>query len=135
MRSLGGFRASGVPDRRSGASVKNLIAAFVASIPGMVAGIVLWTVLATCLLLVYWIGYVFLFLGFLCGPGKWSLNWFTPPSASVQEATSHWAMLLTALAFTFGEVLAGAAGAFLGGATGVAGMRLFTWVRRGRRQE
>src|SRR5262249_29219350 len=118
------------PGRSKGdAPVKSLIAAVVAAIPGMLVGVVLWTVLATCVLVVYWVGYEFLYLGLLCSKGKFGLGWFTPPSQATQDATREWSTLLTVFAFTFGEVVAGALGAVFGGAAGVAGLRLFRWLR------
>jgi hypothetical protein len=96
----------------------------------MVAAVVLWTLLATALLVVYWVGYEFLFLGFLCGTGKFGLGLFTPPSSSVQEAIRSWVLPLTAIAFTWGVVAAGLVGAVAGGTLGAVGMRLWSFFRR-----
>jgi hypothetical protein len=115
--------------------VRGLIVAVAASIPGILAGIAVWTVVAVCLLLVYWVGYELLYLGLLCGSGKLGLGWFVPPSQSAQKDTREWALFLTALAFTFGEILAGVLGAFFGGVAGLAGMRLLYLLRRLRRRE
>jgi hypothetical protein len=113
-----------------GGGVRSFLAAAAAAVPGMVAGIVGWTVLATVLLVVYWVGYEFLFLGFLCGTGKFGLGLFTPPSSSVQEAIRSWVLPLIAIAFTFGEIVAGLVGAVAGGTLGAVGMRLWSIIRR-----
>jgi hypothetical protein len=82
----------------------------------MLAGVVLWAVVATCALLAYWIGFEFLYVGLLCGTGKYSLGWFDPPAGPTLTAVRENSALLTALAFTWGEVFAGLLGAVFGGA-------------------
>lgn len=88
----------------------------------MLAGVVLWTVAVTCILAAYWIGFEFLYAGFLCGTGKYSLGWFDPPTGQAVEAVRDSTILLTAIAFTWGEVFAGLLGAVFGG-TAVAVVR------------
>jgi hypothetical protein len=82
-------------------------------VPGAAAGAVLWAVAATCLLVAYYLGYEALYLGLLCGTGKWGLGWFAPPARETQDAVRGWVLPLTAFAFTFGVGCAAAAGATL----------------------
>jgi hypothetical protein len=110
--------------------MKSLIAAILAALPGMFVGFVLWTALAICALVVYWIGYAAFYLGIVCGQGKFGLGWCLPPDPEVQQSTREYAMFFTVFAFTWGEILAIAVGAFFGGAAGVAILRLFSLVRR-----
>lgn len=105
-------------------------AAAFAALPGAVAGAVLWTVAATCLLVAYYLGYEVLFLGLLCGTGKCGLGWFTPPAPDTQDAVRGWALPLTAFAFTFGVAIAAALGAVFGAAAGAALARLIALPRR-----
>ena len=86
--------------------MKNLVAAIVASIPGILAGLALWNALAICLLVIYWVGYVVLYLGVLCGRGKFGLGLCTPPDPAVQQIINEWSFFFTVFAFTWGEVLA-----------------------------
>jgi hypothetical protein len=115
--------------------VKNFIAAVIASVPGVLLGVALWTALACCLLAIYWIGYEMAYLGLVCGRGKLGLGWLAPPSPPMQEAIRGWAFFLTAFAFKVGELFAAFIGALFGGAAGVGGMRFVGFLRRRRNPE
>lgn len=115
--------------------MKPPVAAALGSVPGALAGAVLWTIVATCLLVAYWVGYEALYLGLLCGPGKWSLNWFTRPSAETQDAVLNRMILLTAFAFTFGVAIAAVLGAVFGAAAAAALAKLVAIPKRLARQK
>lgn len=106
--------------------MRGVVAVVAGAVPGMLAGVVLWTAAATALLLAYWVGFEFLWVGLVCGTGKYGLGWFDPPAGPALAAVRDSSTLLTAVAFTWGEVFAGVLGAAFGGAAvavvrGVAG--------------
>lgn len=101
-----------------------------AAILGSILGVVLWTALAMCLLLLYWVGYEFVFLGVLCGGGKFGLRLFDPPAAAVEQTSRECALYFTVFAFTWGEVMAAVLGAALGAVGGFGGMRILSLVLR-----
>jgi len=78
---------------------------------GALVGIFLWTALATALIIAYWIGYEFIYVGLFCGGGKLGFNWFNPPTADTQQTVRGWVIAFTSFAFTFGEALAAIGGA------------------------
>jgi hypothetical protein len=115
--------------------MKKLLTAALGAVPGMLIGVVVWTVLATVVLIVWLLGYHVLYLGVLCTPpgGRGiGLGWCAAPDPATREAVGHWSMLLTAFAFTWGEILAAVAGGFLGGTTLVALVSLMKRVLRPR---
>jgi hypothetical protein len=86
--------------------MKRVIATVVAALFGMGAGVVVWTALAVVALLVYWVGFVFLYCGVVCGrPGGrgFGLGWCDPPE-NLAEITGA-ALVCTAIAFTWGEII------------------------------
>jgi hypothetical protein len=75
--------------------------------------VVLWTALAAIALIVYWVGFVFLWCGVVYGqPGGkgFGLGWCDPPAGPDLGTV----IVLTAIAFTWGEILAGVLGATVG---------------------
>lgn len=110
--------------------MKSPVAAALGSVPGALAGVVLWTVAATCLLVAYYVGFEFLFLGLMCGTGKAGFGLCAPPSQSMQDAIREWVMPLTVFAFTFGEVIAALLGAVFGAAAGAALAKLISLPKR-----
>ncbi len=117
--------------------MKKFLATGVSSIVGLLVGVAVWTVLVCFLLFVYWIGYVVLFLGVVCGrPGGkgFGLGLLDAPEHTPEPEQ---VLLLTAIAFTWGEILAALLGALLGAATAVGGMKFLSFMKRiaGRRSD
>ena len=108
--------------------MKTAIATIVSACVGMLAGVTLWTIFAIVLLLLYWVGYVFLFLGVVCGrPGGRGFGLGLMDAPEDGQVSMEYVTLLTAFAFTWGEILAGLIGAMCGGAVTLGGIKI---VRR-----
>ncbi|HEX4611343.1 MAG TPA: hypothetical protein VH092_24330 [Urbifossiella sp.] len=82
-------------------------------------------------LIVYWVGFVLLYCGVVCGrPGGrgFGLGWCDPPGNL--DAIAGTVLLCTAVAFTWGEILAALLGAAAGSAAAPGLIRLLSFVTR-----
>lgn len=120
------------PKRDAGRrNMKRVIAVVVAALFGMGAGVVVWTGLAVAALIVYWVGFVFLYCGVVCGrPGGkgFGLGWCDPPENL--GAINDTVVVGTAIAFTWGEILVALLGAAIGMAAALGLIRLFSALTR-----
>jgi len=107
--------------------MKRAIAAVVAGFLGMGGGVIVWTAVAVVALLIYWVGFVFIYCGIVCGqPGGRGLGLgLCDPPDNLAEISGV-VIICTAVAFTWGEVFAGLLGAAVGVATALGLIRLFS---------
>ena len=127
--ALDAWRMSVAAEDPGGGNMKRAFAAVVGGLLGMGAGVIVWTMLAVVALIIYWVGFVFLYCGVVCGrPGGkgFGLGWCDPPENLDQVMGA--ALVYTAISFTWGEIIAGLLGAVIGVATAFGLIRLFSFV-------
>lgn len=96
------------------------------AIAGALAGVGAWVLLVFFVLVAYWLGFHVIYIGLLCGHGKFGLGGCTPPSVQTLETTSNWVLYLTAFAFTWGVALAALVGGFFAVKTGSMWLKRLT---------
>jgi hypothetical protein len=111
--------------------MKSVIATTVSAILGALAGVTLWTIFGCLLLLLYWFGYIFVFLGIICGqPGgkSFGLGLMTPPEDGT--VSMPYFIIATAFSFTWGEIFAAMIGGVCGAEAAMCGINIVTTARR-----